>query len=451
MTRGRLITFLFVFLSGCGVAMAMPADTLSQGDSLSDAEIMAILANPQEDTVKVVKDRGRDVSRSINARRMKPADQTLFESSPFFRNTFVSAGLTMQLMSLKNHSIGHLGSLSFGKWLHEDHALRLSVGVGKWTDNTDYSPVLGTEVDLSYLFNISSYAFGYWTGRFCETYITAGVGYENSTYLGRTEKTSGNAFSCHLGASFVFRIFKGLDLFIEPQAMVFTDGVSPYLGSWRGWTPAFRGTVGLTYNINQSYSSDSTTLLPRNDGYFITFMAGPHMQNSSLVFQSLKFKDIIGVHASLGFGKYYTDYFAMRYSLAYSRNSWVGYGAEVYPCTYYGLRAEGQLDILTLIRHFMYGRENACHKFLSASLLFGPEAGYMNKKDRMEKFDRFYFGLSVGGQVKFRLGNIVSLFLEPRFNIVPYTAPTNAMPGYNIARNYYDALMNFNAGIEFRI
>lgn len=426
-------------------------DTLSQSDTLSDAEIMKILANPQEDTIKTVRDRGRDVSKMINVKRKRPDDLTLFENSGFFRNTFVSAGMTMQLMSLKDHSIGNLGSVSFGKWLHEDHGLKLSVGVGKWTDNYDYSSVSGTEVDLSYLFNISSYAFGYWTGRFCETYLTVGVGYANTNYIGRPDGAAGNAFSCHLGTSFIFRVLKGLDFFIEPQAVVFTDGVSPYAGTWRGWTPAFRATVGLKYNIKQSYSIDSALLLPRNEGYFLTLMAGPHMQNSSLVFQSLKFKDIIGLHASLGFGKYYTDYFAMRYSLSYSKNSWVGYGTEIYPCTYYGIRAEGQLDILTLIRHFVYGREKACHKFLSASLLFGPEAGYMNKEDRMEKFERFYFGLSVGGQVKFRLGNIVSLFLEPRFNIVPYTAPTNAMPGYNVARNYYDALMNFNAGIEFRI
>lgn len=460
----RLIIFLTVALCCVQLAHAQArfpadtlskADTLSQTDTLTDAEILQFLTPPPVDTVAKAKNKGRDVSRLIRAKRQRAVDATPFESKPFMKNTFVSAGMTMQLLSVDNHSIGRLGTLSFGKWLHEDHALRLNIGAGLWHDNYDSSPITGIEADLSYMFNVSSYVFGYNTGRFCDISIVAGAGYAGSSVartagIDEVAKEYGNAFSCHLGANLTFRIFKSIDLFFEPQVVVFSDQISTYTGSWRGWTPAFRGTVGLTYNILQSYSSDSPLLIPRKEGYFISLTGGPSWQNSSLAYNALGLADALGVHLALGVGKYYTDYFAMRYSAACVRNPWVIYGEETYPCTYLALRVEGMLDVLGLVRHVMYKGENTRHPYLSASIVFGPEIGYMYKKDLKDAITGIYMGVSAGAQVKFRVAPKLSLFIEPRFNIVPYVAPTNGSE-LNKSRNYYDGVVNFNAGIELNL
>ena len=428
------------------------ADSLAAGDSLTDEEIMKMLAKQdQQVEAPKVKDKGIDVSRLVNAKRMRPDDDTDFESRPFMKNTFASLGMTMHLLDLDNHSIGYLGSVAFGKWFHEDHAVRAQISVGKWEDNYDFSQVIGTQLDFTYLFNISSFVNGFRPSRFCDINIVAGLGYSNSSMSGNSNLLTaggfGHAFSFHLGTRLDFRIFKNIDMFIEPQAVGFTDGVTAYEGSWRGVKPGFRGTVGLTYNIMQSYGADSPKLLSRKKGYFVDLMAGPHFQNSSLVYE-VGLKNCVGVHVGLGVGKHYTDYFAMRYSFAFSRNPWIAYLGETLPCSYFAVRAEGMLDVLSFVRFIMYKGENTRHKFLSASLVFGPEIGYMNKEDLRETLGRLYLGVSTGAQVKFRLTPLLALFVEPRFSIVPYAAPAVTGSGINSYQNYYDGVMNFNAGIE---
>ena len=75
----------------------------------------------------------------------------------------------------------------------------------------------------------------------------------------------------------------------------------------------------------------------------------------------------------------------------------------------------------------------------------------MNKKDRSDAVQSFYFGVSGGAQVKFRLTPMISLYLEPRFSIVPYPAKAQVGETDNKYRNYYDGVMNFNAGIEVNL
>ena len=72
----------------------------------------------------------------------------------------------------------------------------------------------------------------------------------------------------------------------------------------------------------------------------------------------------------------------------------------------------------------------------------------MNKEDLRETLGRLYLGVSTGAQVKFRLTPLLALFVEPRFSIVPYAAPAVTGSGINSYQNYYDGVMNFNAGIE---
>lgn len=466
MMRKNIIILLCSLLACTGSAWAQTdssmlsfvqpkADSVAVEDSLSDEEIMKMLAKQsQTDTVRKVVDKGVDVSKMVNSKRMRPVDDVVFESSPFMKNTFFTLGVTSHLLELDNHSPGLEGSISFGKWLHEDHAVRAMLSMGEWRDNYDFSYQLATQLDVSYIFNISSFVNGYRPNRFCDICFVAGVGYANATQLSEEaegrETFFGNAFDFHVGARLNLRVFKSLDFFIEPQVVGYTNGITVYEGSWRGIKPAFRGSVGLSYNVMQSYGSDSPRLLPRKSGYFINLTAGPHFQNSSLVYE-VGLQNCIGVHVALGVGKNYTDYFAMRYSFAYSRNPWIAYAGETYPCNYFALRAEGIWDVLSFARYIMFKGENTRHKFLSASVLFGPEAGYMNKKDRSDAVQSFYFGVSGGAQVKFRLTPMISLYLEPRFSIVPYPAKAQVGETDNKYRNYYDGVMNFNAGIEVNL
>lgn len=427
------------------VDMEQPADTLE----MSDADIMQLLASPQQDTVKKVVDRGFDVSRMVNARRQRAEDYTPFTNTPFMANTFASAGVKTNKLLSEDYSFGMMGEVSFGKWLHEDHAVRAGLAVGSWQDNFDGSSITSMELEMSYLFNLTSYVGGYRTNRLCEVMIVSGIGYANSIH----KKALTHAFSAHLGANVNLRLFKGIDLFVEPTAGLYTNGMAvSYAGNWRTWLTAFQTNFGLTYNIMPSKSPASEGLIAHSDGWFVSMYGGPHFQNSQLVYDHVGLGKSIGVHMAVGIGKYYTDFFSFRFSGAFSRGTWVRYGDEEYPCNYFAARAEGMLDFVSLLTKHEKGKR----PMLAASLVLGPEIGYMHKIDHelvnQEKkmvVDETYLGLTGGIQVKVRPARRLGLFVEPRFSMIPYKAPYYDESSLNDYRNYYDGIVNFNFGIEF--
>lgn len=434
------------------------ADSLTVADSvMSDDELLKMLTEAgQKDTVKKVVERGYDISSLISARRARAADVTPFENKPFFKNTFASVRVTSHTMSNDDYSSGLQGGVSFGKWLHQDHGVRVNLDMGQWYDNFDVEPIMGTELSASYLFNLTSYAFGYRTNRMFEVSVVGGLGYANSILTEfreeQTGKRMGHAFSGHVGANLNLRIFKNIDFFLEPQMVIYTNGIAmSNAGNWRSRMSAFRGSFGLTYNIQQSYLDDSPKLFDRQDGYFISLMMGPSYQNSRLVYELVGVGRALGVQVALSVGKYYTDYFAVRYSAGYTRGTWVAYVNDTYSCNYFAARAEGMFDVVRFVQRLVAGCAPEKLSRFSASVLFGPELGYMYKLDMLEVIKNFYMGISGGLQAKYRLTDRLSLFLEPRFSIVPYDAPANDPTTLNDYRNYWDGVINLNAGIEFSL
>lgn len=427
------------------VEMEQPEDTLE----MSDEDIMKLLESPQQDTVVKVIDRGFDVSRMINARRQRAADYTQFVEETFMSNTFASVKAKTNKLLSEDYSFGVMGGVSFGKWLHQDHAVRLDYTLGRWQDNFDGSSIVSMELDASYLFNLTSYVGGYRTNRLCEVLIVSGIGYANSIH--KSELT--HAFNAHVGANINLRLFNGFDFFIEPSAGLYTNGMAvSYAGNWRTWLTAFQTSIGLTYNINPSKSPASPDLKSQTDGWYVTMYGGPHIQNSRLVYNHVGLGKSLGVHMAVGIGKYYTDFFSVRYSGSFSRGTWVSYGAEDYPCNYFSARAEGIVDFFSLL----YKPGDDKRTIFGASLVFGPEIGYMHKVDheltdhsKEMVIDQVYIGLSTGAQFKVRPTERLGLYIEPRFSLVPYKAPYYDERSLNDYRNYYDGIYNINFGIEF--
>ena len=150
MRARRIILFLSVLISGTmlsaqnidstAVAVPVTVETDSPADTLemSDEDIMKMLASPQQDTVKKVVDRGFDVSRMVNARRQRAADYTKFSNKPFVANTFASVRAKTNKLLSEDYSFGLMGGASFGKWLHEDHAVRLGYSYGYFSVPTSF-------------------------------------------------------------------------------------------------------------------------------------------------------------------------------------------------------------------------------------------------------------------------------------------------------------------------
>lgn len=481
------IIFSCVAVLFCTAAAASPvrdtvvvakADTVAvaSDENFTDEDLMKLVSSQVKDTVVKKVDKGRDVSSAINARRQRTADFTPFVSEKFSDNTFVSFRGTSLKIATPDYSFGAVGGLSYGKWFHQDHAARVNYDYGIWHDNFDGSPIHGMELSATYMFNLSAYVGGYRTNRLCEVIFEAGAGYANSLLV-RTpddvfedvpaEKRMGHAFTAHAGAMLNLRAFKKFDFFVEPQAVLYTNGMAmSYGGNWRKWMAAFRASFGISYNMNTSPYPDSRRLRPREDGWFVHVMSGPHFQNSALVYDHVGMNEAFGVHFSLGLGKYYTDYFGMRFSGAYYRGDWVTYETVgPMPCNYFAVRAEAMLDMFSLIKLAVDRDKKKSRKaedvkpagngrfpkrpFFAASILVGPEIGYMYKVDIEDVIATPYVGITGGVQAKFNLTSRFSLFIEPRFSVMPYDAPAHDYTTLNDNRNYYDGLINLNAGIEF--
>ena len=404
-------------------------DTMGLTDSLA-----AALQNAFVDTTATVKvrDRGFDATRYSMMKRYTPKDFHVFENKGGFDKTFYTIRGGSQKLGTPDYSYGLMAGISFGKWYHEDHAVRFNMSMGHWYDNFNGMGIHAAELSWSYLFNVISYLGGYKPARFCNLSVVAGVGYANCGYAGNT----GQALTAHAGFNIDMKLGSAVSVFVEPLAKIYSNGMAiSRAGNWRSWLSSFDGSVGLAFSVGN----------PKVDiidgDWFMTLVFGPQVQNSANVYDKIGVINAIGPQVNLGFGQYVTDFIGFRGTLSYSRHKWVQYDELRLFSNYFALRAEAMLD---LIGAFVKDRHA-----VAFSLLFGPEFGYMYKDDYGEEYlDAPYIGLTGGVQLKFALSEKVGLFFEPRFSFVPYNGVSYDRTSLNDFVNYYDGLVNMNIGLE---
>ena len=109
------------------------------------------------------------------------------------------------------------------------------------------------------------------------------------------------------------------------------------------------------------------------------------------------------------------------------------------PCYYVGFRPQVAFDPLWW----------AGIDWFSMPLVLGPEVGLMAKIDDGYSVIRSYMGLSVALRPDFLVHRHLSLFLEPRFSMVPYTwTPRTNSTLVTGSRNYYDMLLSLSVGVR---
>lgn len=393
------------------------------------------------DSVRKTSSKRFDAWEYSMQKRFRPSDHSAFVVESFLDNSFVSiTGSAFRILGSRDYSSGPVLGASYGKWFTPLHGARVSVDLGYWKDNYDARNIKEFSLKLSYLFNFMSYIWGYDTSRFCEISAVAGPGYSFSWRNGN----HGSAFSSHLGLNVNLRLFDHFDLYIEPLYEIYTGSYSlSYKGTWKKAVSSFNGKVGLSYKFGQPNTNEGTDPADIAKRWYLFVSGGVQFQNSKMVFSEVKFPDALGMHINFGAGRWYTDAFAIRFSAAYSDCKWIKYYASApLPAYYVSLRLEGQLDIVRLVTKNTNPRA-------SLSVLFGPEAGHITKKDLNSRIREHYVGCSGGLQGILRITHGVSVFFEPRFSIVPYSAPSNDRTVVNKNRNYYDALLNFNIGLQY--
>lgn len=473
MIRKIIISFCLTVLS-CVVCSAVPyravLDSLDVvADSVSVDSLDVNDSTDAKNTGKEVRDRGFDVSSLLNGTRYKAPAHTEFNKNSFFSNTFIGVRASTIKVMTPDYGFGPTAGGVIGKWVHPAVAVRLGAGLGYWYDNFDARKIRAIDLSADVMFNMMSYVGGYNTARFCEMSVVGGLGY---THVWKKLADHGDALSAHVGLNFDMRIYDRLHLFVEPQVNLFFNprhgsprkGIAiSSAGDWRSYMPAFNTFVGLAYNFGQTKPQvqrlSGSWKNPKLDwnGYYVLALAGLQFQsNSRLVWKgNMSAGERVGMHYSLGGGRWFNEFLAVRVSASYSQNNWVKYlSAKPLRSRYMSVRLEGVLDVLNMGRH-LYGKsigvENPDDCFFGLAILAGPEMGHMVKHDKTSKVHDHYVGLVGGLQARFRVHKWVSVIAEPRFTVVPYTAPNSDVDAPNDNRNYYDALLNFNVGLEVRI
>ncbi len=441
----RKVSFIlasFLCLSFFGTSLSAQSETAPSVSSDTTAiigvtdSLAAALQGAFVDTTAVekVRDRGFDATRYKMMKRYTPKDHHAFKNEFFSDNTFYSVRAATQKLGTVDYPFGLVAGFSFGKWLHEDHALRLNISLGHWSDNFNGAHIHTAEASVSYLFNVTSYLGGYKPTRFCNLSVVVGGGYANTGYEG----VGGQAGTIHAGLNVDMKLSQFMTFFVEPLAKAYSNGMAiSRAGNWRSWLSAFEGSLGMSFT-----TPVEEVVLPTRK-WFLTTVFGTQLQNSFNVYEEMGILNSLGAHINLGAGHYVTDYMAFRGTLSYSRHKWVQYDEVFLYSNYFALRVEAMLDLVAAFD------KNKDRPAVSVVLLLGPELGYMHKDDYGEEYLAApYMGLAGGLQLKFALGKKVRMFLEPHCSLVPYNGISYDKTTLNDYINYYDGLINMSLGLE---
>lgn len=395
--------------------------------SVALALVLFSLDSRASDTLLTVKRKapvGYDAGNMVGARRYRPKPLTEFVNDSFGDNLSVALMGNVGVPESADYGFATSAGVAVRKMLTSYLSLRWDIGGGHVPYNFDASVSGIFSTSASVLFNLSSYVMGYDRTRFFEVSTVLGVGYDY-----RFGSVPEHSFVADLGFNVAMRISRRLAVLVEPSLPVRLSG--------GGMSYGFNAGVGLEYDFSGKVERPSGA-----GKYFISLMGGGQFQNSILV-RDAGVANSLGMHYAFGLGRVFKDYYALRFSAAYSHDIWAEYyGGFRMPAKYYLLRFEGLVDVLRL------AMQRSSEPRLGCGLVAGPEFGYMSKIDLESHMKRHYVGLAVGAHADCRIFDWLKIFVEPRFSLVPYPASNDDSTSPNVNRNYYDALFNFNAGID---
>lgn len=399
---------------------------------------------------------GFDATQEIFSKRYRHPDAVPFDTL-WKNNVYISLFGGMDKMVPRgsaDFSTGPIGGIAANWQFAPSHTVRASLLAGNLARKIDNETLRRFGLQLDYLLNVTTYTSGYNPGRLFEFLTVAGIGYQYSSLAGNAEHVG----ELHLGIQLKLHPTAQVDFFIEPRFTVLSDGIDhSFQKNWHKYDMTYGAIVGMNYRFKawkpfgkiRTLEGDKFT-----DNTFISFAAGGQIQASRLT-DEIGLTNSIGPHFSLSVGKWLIPAFGLRLSGFKSADTWhkkVLVATETTPqeefyemSTYMGGRLEGMLDAT----YFFNGRQTD-PKF-SINLLAGGELGLIRKESGYHPAKGGYMGITGGVQLKYKLFNDVSLFIEPRTTMASYSLKTNEkVENRYLAKKYTDNLFNINIGIEIR-
>lgn len=454
MNRKLVILFLLVLLCHPVFAQVVetPVDSLqtfvqqeelntprTHQDSIEFGLILPDVIPAVADTV--AKEDVSDPGYSAKNLKMQPryvaGDVTAFSTKNFLSNTFAGVSFDYFIPFTDDITWGPVATFHVGKFFSRSSGLRLDLDLGMMRGNYNglrYPIISGT---ADYVLNFSSFANGFDKYRLCEFSGLVGVGFMSIRKLGKFYTSP----AVKAGLNINFHIFKAIDLFIEPKVEVYghkgTGAV--YDENWRKYDVAMNLAFGLAFrSVDKLKWEDDPGI-----NWYAFASAGPQWQNSAIV-SALGIGRNLGFGSSLGVGFHFLKWLDFQVGGYFGRTGWNIHSKtmERLNTNYAAARFTGLFDIVNMITK----RDDT---LFSGGIIFGPEIGGICKYTEDKPIKFWYFGMTAGAQVKYRVTRNVKVFVEPKFNLVPYAARSDDPTYKGQQKLYYDGLINCSIGVEY--
>ena len=413
---------------------------------------------------------GFNALRFSMQKRYRPANAP-FRSERFLDNTFIRADAgSWSLFPSESfsYSFGPAASLAFGKNYTPLNAFSLGVNAREVRRNADAARNWSAGVEAGHSLDLTGLLHGYDPARILSVSTFGGVGFDYCRTTGIVSDHK-NTFDFYFRFALDFRaqVARDWDIYFRPAIIAGNEGLSNRTASTRcevGYGFSFgilkyfnRLRVVPCTSCEGGLCGEEQTLGdgkgPRTafgkwfcgGGAYVGISAGAQFQASDLVTETVGLWPSARETVALSYGRTLKGPLGARVSVFYGRDIWKQFsGGRGVSCYYGGGRPELLFDPIWWTRN--------TKRWFSLPLIFGAEAGLMLKPDDGYTVRRLYLGLCGGVQANFHITKRSSIFIEPRFSIVPYSWKSrSSFALVNSLSNYYDTLFSLQIGYTFSL
>lgn len=300
-----------------------------------------------------------------------------------------------------------------GKEITPYHTFRLG---GAWHHGSQYSTSLDfnkADAHLDYLFNVSSFMYGYDPTRRVEV----------STLLG-----AGSQFSWTRKQSVVTTpmFYAGLQFKVNTGAYSYI-GIEPYIGlttrkadlsdqlNWRRYNVYYGVNVNLAHYFSNNHSDRQRDSIASRAPWFIQFATGAVLDKGL----NLGGTDSWGKSVSAAVGKWFSPVFGLRMAYEVSNSSWMGETIEAteksprYELKHYSNKYNMRVDVM--LNPFGFRKNFKWESKYGMYLLGGIQFGTVRREKNYD-MERTYTGVGMGMHLWTRLSRDLQLYVEPRYS-----------------------------------
>lgn len=397
---------------------------------------------------------GFDATQKAFLKRYKHPDAVPFDTL-WKNNIYISVFGGMDRMvpqGAGDFNMGPIGGAGVTWQFAPAHAVRGSLFLGSFARKIDSEILTRFGLQADYLMNISTFTSGYNPGRFFEFLTVAGVGYQMSYLLGKMEHVA----DLHLGFQFKLHPTTHVDFYLEPRVSLASDGIDHSMKkNFHGYDITYGAVVGLNYRFKSWQPFGKMKLLDGQsflDNTFIDLAGGVQFQSSKLSKEVGLLKGM-GPQVSVSVGKWLLPALALRLSGFKSADTWRLRQIEAtldepadqfYEMSTY---AGGRVEALVDATYYLNG--NQLRPAFQTNVLLGAEVGMIKKESGRHPAKGAYTGFTTGLQLKYRLFDELSLFVEPRYTMASFSLRTGKKEmGRFVSQKFCDHLLGMNVGVQ---